>query len=62
MRDFKTGLTEVVVSTIGPISEKIREYEQNLDYIEAVLQKGGNKASEIANQNMEVIRQKVGLV
>lgn len=62
MKEFKTGLTEVVVGTIGPISDTIKEYEQNLDYVEAVLQDGAKKASEISNQNMEFIRQKVGLV
>jgi tryptophanyl-tRNA synthetase len=62
MREFKQGLTEVLVETVGPIGDKMREYEQNLDYVEQVLKEGGDKASELANKNMAVIKEKVGLV
>lgn len=62
MKEFKTGLTDAVVGTLGPISDKIRDYEQNLDFVEAVLKKGAEKATEISYKNMEIIRNRVGLV
>ena len=58
---YKKVVTEVVNEGLKPIREKISYYESNKDHLEAVLDKGANKARFLAAETMDSVRRLVGL-
>ncbi|GIW63398.1 MAG: tryptophan--tRNA ligase [Patescibacteria group bacterium] len=58
---FKSDLTEVVLSIIRPIREAYFEYCNNKDYLAYVLNSGLEKAIEISNNKVSQINSAVGL-
>jgi tryptophanyl-tRNA synthetase len=44
----------------GPIRQKRRELEQNLDFVESVLRRGNQRANEVAEQTLAEVRQAMG--
>ena len=60
--DFKSDLAEVVVNFLEPFQTKYTELKKNSDYIEKVLRDSEEKARELANSNLEEIKQKMGLL
>ena len=59
---LKTKLAEVLVSEITPIGKEIKKLLQDMSYLEAILKKGKKKANIIAEENLKIIREKVGLI
>ena len=62
-KDFsslKNVLTEVVIAEILPISKKIKELTAFPDYIEQVLHDGAERASHLAEETMQQVREIVG--
>ena len=59
---LKTKLAEVLVSEITPIGKEIKKLLQDLSYLETILKKGKKKANIIAEENLKIIREKVGLI
>jgi tryptophanyl-tRNA synthetase len=57
----KTELLDKINEHFGPIREKRRELEQNMDYVEDVLKKGAERASILARETLAKARQAVGL-
>ena len=57
---YKKVLTEVVNEGLRPIREKITYYESNKDHLEAVMDKGAEKAKFLAAETMEAVRRQVG--
>lgn len=60
--DFKRDLTELLVSRVVPIGEEIRRLLGDPAHIDAVLERGRRRASEVAGETMRLARQHVGLV
>ena len=58
---YKKVVTEVVNEGLKPIREKISYYESNKDHLEAVLDKGADKARFLAAETMDSVRRLVGL-
>ena len=59
---LKTKLAEILVSEITPIGKEIKKLLQDMSYLEAILKKGKKKANIIAEENLKIIREKVGLI
>ncbi len=60
--DFKADLGEVIVDFLKPFQEKYNELKKNPDQVEKILQNSEEKARELANSNLEEIKQKMGLL
>jgi len=58
---FKQELAEVVVGTLQPIQEKIREYEQSPEIVSKVLADGADAARAIASAKMNLVRERMGI-
>ena len=59
---FKPILTEVVISTLQPIREKIFQLREEKSYLNQILHKGAETANQLANKNLSEIRTLLGLV
>lgn len=58
---FKPALSEVVVESLSPVTQKFNDWLAEPTEIDAVLKKGGEKAAEIANPVISEVRDIVGL-
>lgn len=59
---FKKYLTEIMWNYFAPYREKREYYLNNLDIVNDIISDGTKKASKIANEKMELIREKVGII
>ena len=59
---FKEILSEVLIDTICPIGKKIKELNNNKDYLMKILKDGSVKAKEISNENLNKIKEIVGFI
>ncbi len=59
--ELKDELTQMIYEELKPIQEKRRELEGNMDYVEKVLNRGAEKAREIADETIDEVREKMGL-
>jgi tryptophanyl-tRNA synthetase len=59
---LKKKLAEILINEIDPISREIKKLLDNKSELKAILKKGGEKASIIAEENLKNIRDKVGLI
>jgi tryptophanyl-tRNA synthetase len=59
---FKNLLTEVAVSHLAPITQKMRELLASPDYIDGMLKDGAEKAREIAAGTMDEVKDLVGFL
>ena len=59
---LKKKLAEILVSEITPVGKEINKLLNDKSYLIKVLQKGKEKASIIAEENLKNIREKVGLI
>ncbi len=60
--DLKNRLGEALVSSLTPIREKIEELEEDPGYVDSVLNEGALKATDIALDNLNFTKKKVGLL
>jgi tryptophanyl-tRNA synthetase len=58
---LKDELIEDLDIFISPMREKYNELLKNPDYIDEVLEKGGNHAREVASKKMKLVREKIGV-
>ena len=58
---FKSKLTELIITKISPISNKIKEIQKDKQYIENILDTSEQKANKIANENLIEIKKIIGL-
>ncbi len=58
--DFKKALAEVVVVHMEPISKKIAEYLNDPAELTRILNTGRNRAHELAQQKMKLVKDRVG--
>jgi len=59
---FKNELSEVLVATICPIGKKIKELKNDSKYLMGILKEGSNKASIIAKENLDKVKEIVGFI
>ena len=59
--DCKGILANSVERIARPIRERAAELERNPDAVHAVIVDGAARAGDIANQNLDMIRKRVGL-
>ncbi|MCI5049671.1 MAG: tryptophan--tRNA ligase [Rickettsiales bacterium] len=59
--DFKSELADAAVAHLSPITQKMRELSEDQSAIQAVLEKGAEKARAIATPVMEEVREIIGL-
>ena len=59
--DFKDSLAEVLIEHLKPIQEKLTQYNANQEYVDDVLRKGSEKATEEACKTMAEIKTILGL-
>ena len=58
--DFKEKLADLVVEKIVPISTEINKLKKDNEYIDSILQKGGDKANEIASKKIVEMKKIIG--
>lgn len=58
---FKQELGEVLVQTLEPIQNRIREYEESPGIVDKVLANGADTARAIASAKMNLVRERMGL-
>ncbi len=58
----KNKLADLLVAEICPVGEKIKKLMDNKAHLVEILKKGSEKASIIAEENLKIIREKVGLI
>ena len=59
---LKTKLAEVLISEITPVGKEIQKLLKDKAHIKDTLKKGSEKANIIAEENIKIIREKVGLI
>ena len=57
---FKEDLAEVIVSSLQPIQDKLKEFKSDYSYVEQILHDGQAKALEISGQTMKDVKQIIG--
>ena len=60
--DLKKNLIDLTIDKIEPISKKLKLLQQDQGYINNILDKGEERAKEIAEKNMKEIRKIVGFI
>ena len=59
---LKTKLAEVIINEITPVGKEIQKLLRDKSYLKNILKKGSEKANIIAEENLKIIREKVGLI
>lgn len=59
--DFKQGLAERLIDTIGPIRDSMEKYRSKPTLVDQILREGIERANKIAQENMQEIKKLVGL-
>ena len=59
---FKKSLTEIIITTVEPISTKTRELLNNEKYLDDILIKGAEDARKIAQKKIQEIYKIVGMI
>lgn len=54
-------VADALVERFNPIRLKVEDYLKNPDYLQSVLEKGNNKAREVAEKTIDEVKTKVGL-
>ncbi len=59
---LKTNLTEILINEITPVGKEINKLLADKSHLKQILKKGKEKANIIAEENLKIIREKVGLI
>ena len=59
---LKKELSDLLISEITPVGKEIKKLLDDKAHLEQILKKGKEKASIIAEENLKIIREKVGLI
>lgn len=57
---FKTAVGEAVVANLEPIQKKVKELEQNKDYIDGIIKTNAERAQRIASRTLTKVHRKIG--
>ena len=58
----KNKITELLINEICPIGKEIQKLMNYETYLLNVLKKGSEKAEIIAEENLKIVREKIGLI
>jgi tryptophanyl-tRNA synthetase len=58
---FKQELGDILVTTLEPIQNRIREYEESPEIVSEILASGADAARKIASAKMDLVRERMGL-
>ena len=59
---MKNQTAESVIEKLTPVRKKLKELLSDKDYLDNLMKKGAEKASEIARKTLRKVYKKVGLV
>ncbi len=59
---LKKKLAELLISEIEPVGKEIKKLLEDKSHLEQILKKGKEKANIIAEENLQIIREKIGLI
>ncbi len=59
---LKTKLAEVLINEITPVRKEIQKLLKDKTHLKNILKKGTEKANIIAEENLKIVRDKVGLI
>ena len=59
---LKDELAEVLIQELCPIQEQIVQLEGNMDYVEGVIKEGTERATAMAEENLNEIKKIVGML
>tara|TARA_B100002052_G_scaffold232237_1_gene215149 strand:- start:121 stop:1125 length:1005 start_codon:yes stop_codon:yes gene_type:complete len=59
---LKSKLTDLLIDEITPVGKEINKLLNDKSHLELILKKGKEKANIIAEENLKIIREKVGLI
>ena len=59
---LKTKLSEALINEITPVGKEIKKLLEDKSHLKNILKKGSEKAHIIAEENLKIIREKVGLI
>ncbi len=60
--DLKKAVQEVVNTTLEPLQRRYSEIMDEQGYLDTILAQGANKARQMANQTLQQVKEKVGLL
>lgn len=60
--DVKKEVGEVVNQVLEPIQQRYRELTEDISYIDDLLAQGANRAATVAENTLEVVRERMGFV
>ncbi|KAL7035413.1 hypothetical protein ACKWTF_008357 [Chironomus riparius] len=58
---YKFVVADALVEHFNPIRLKVEDYLKNPDYLQSILEKGNDKAREVAEKTIDEVKAKVGL-
>lgn len=59
--DCKKPVIDAIVHELEPISERARQYENNVDLVKSIINEGSEKARDMARDTLQEVRQAMGL-
>jgi len=60
--DLKKELADAIYKELEPIHEKRHELESKPDYVDEVIEEGAKKARQVAQQTLDEVKDKMGLI
>lgn len=60
--DLKKEVAEVLIETLTPIQERYRELTADVSYIDELLAQGAARAAAVANETLELVRERMGFL
>jgi tryptophanyl-tRNA synthetase len=60
--DLKKGVAAAVNETLAPVRQKFNELITDEDYLDGILRRGAEAASEVANKTVAEAKYRVGFV
>ena len=55
-------MTDLLISEITPVGIEIKKLMEDKSHLKKIMKKGTEKANIIAEENLKIIREKVGLI
>ena len=59
---FKQAVGNAVIEKLEPVQKRYKELIENPEYLEKIYKEGAKRAAQIANETIEQVKEKVGLV
>lgn len=59
---YKLVVADAIIEHLNPIQKKLKEYNQDEEYLLSVLREGNERAQETAETTMQEVRLKMGLI